>query len=114
MVLALSKLPLKHPISEDDTMLTTQDIAVINDNMPNKFDVIITQEKSKNWTIDFFVNNSIQQLITWTGHQKTFKTFETVLTCIEKYCFNARKITIRISTLRQEATLVQNSDNTQS
>lgn len=112
MVLALSKLP-QYLISDDDTMLTTQDIAVINDNMPNKFDVIINQENSKNWTVDFFVNNSIQQLITWTGHQKTFKTFETVLTCLEKYCFNARKITIRIKSLKQEMTLVQNSDKPQ-
>lgn len=101
MVLALAKIPQ----SEDETMLTTQDIAVINDNLPNKFDVIVTQEKTKNWTIDFFVNNGIQQLVTWAGHQKTFKTFETVLTCIEKYAFNARKITIRVSSLRQEATL---------
>lgn len=105
MVLALANLP-QPLISEDETMLTTQDIAVINDNMPKKFDVIITQKKSKDWTMDFFVNNSIQQLVTWAGHQKTFKTFETVLTCLEKYCFNARNITIRISTLRQEATLI--------
>lgn len=106
MVVALAKLS-QRTISEDETMLTTQDIAVINDNLPNKFDVIVTQEKTKDWTMGFFVNNSIQQLVTWAGHQKTFKTFETVLTCIEKYAFNARKITIRISSLRQEATLTE-------
>lgn len=106
MVVALAKLS-QRTISEDETMLTTQDIAVINDNLPYKFDVIVTQEKTKDWTMDFFVNNSIQQLVTWAGHQKTFKTFETVLTCIEKYAFNARKITIRISGLRQEATLTE-------
>lgn len=102
MMLALAKIPQRLNNEDGRTMLTTQDIAVINDNMPNKFDVIVTQDKIMNWTIDFFVNNSIQPLVTWAGHQKTFKTFETVLTCIEKYAFNARKITVRISTLRQE------------
>lgn len=106
MVVALANLS-QRTISEDEAMLTTQDIAVINENLPNKFDVIVTQEKTRDWTMSFFVNNSIQQLVTWAGGQKTFKTFETVLTCIEKYAFNARKITIRISSLRQEATLIE-------
>lgn len=87
-------------------MLTTQDIAVINKNMPNKFDVIITQQEDEVWTVCLIINNTKQELVTWAGHKKAFKNFETVLTTLKKYCFNARNVTIYLSDFKQKANMI--------
>lgn len=92
--------------SGGNKMLTTQDIALINQNMPNKFDVIVVQEKDEVWSVALLVNNSKQELVTWAGHKKVFKSFETVLTTLKRYCFNARNITIYLSDLGKKANLI--------
>lgn len=104
----------KHPnqkINDDETMLTTQDIAIINENMPYRFDVVITKHPN-NYTICFIVNNREQQLVTWTGREKTFKSFETVLTCLNKYVYNARSYTIHLQELSNRIELVMNTKKT--
>lgn len=104
MMLAL--VNFSQQFSEDaEMMLTTQDVAVINENMPNQFDLIITQRAKKDFVVDVLVNNNIRPLVTWGGRAKTFKTFETLMTMIEKYCFNVRYITIHIYNLKSQATI---------
>lgn len=85
-----------------DAMINTNDLKTINTNLDKQFDVIIFEKDSENddekpsWFIQIHLHHKsdYQELHTFTGHRRYFKTLDFCLRFVHETCNNAQNVFI--------------------
>lgn len=93
-------LNLHHHTKEDDAMINTNDLKTLNSNLD--FDVRICEvaDLGKNaksvWFIQLYLRHKDkeQELYTFAGHRRYFKTLDFCLNFVLEFCDNAKNIYI--------------------
>lgn len=82
-------------------MLTLNELSVINQNLAQNYDVNIFEAPSENnrtrfWSLEIFNQYTLakQQLHTFAGHIRLFRSFDAVLNFIMENCNNVRNVTV--------------------
>lgn len=90
----------KTEVKDGDAMINTNDLKVLNTNLDKQFDVVIYEKADLDGKSSWFVQLQLhhkddhQELYTFAGHLRYFKTLDFCLKFVQENCDNAKHIYI--------------------
>ncbi|MGO3683435.1 MAG: hypothetical protein ACTJGV_01815 [Proteus vulgaris] len=90
----------KTEVKGGDAMINTNDLKVLNTNLDKQFDVVIYEKIDLDGKSSWFIQLQLhhkddhQELYTFAGHLRYFKTLDFCLKFVQENCNNAKHIYI--------------------